>query len=393
MDKKTIRPIKVLLPGALVDRVDEALQEGLGGFRTRHDLFEEALEYYLQELQELQVQNEVGEERARYKVDQLTKRAPSLQTSVSHQRQNVADDETRRKSQAPSLAALARNPTWAKFVRTFTSIEEMAISGTNASTTIDEKSNVSQPEEGPILGLHNRDWPTLQALDLLAKMTVSGTVPCGDFYNAATANGWRLSEALRAFENKSTGKLSALLPSNQEKAKAAESNYRTFALGRISRSTEGRSVSTSGPLFKWSCAGLAWRNHEFHIGLTESGVALLKGVAGMIPEATHDPKAARFFLTHLAKFGQDDWQFLQHLIFELQNRPTRNDLVATTKESQASSNSVAASLVQGYVARGREWGLIALKQESNRYVLTPFGKEFVTENDMSTQRVAQRKIS
>lgn len=393
MDKKSVRPIKVLLPGALVDRVDMALQQGLGGFRTRHGLFEEAIEYYLQELEELQGEQAVLDEPESHKSEHSANRIQDIRASKSAKRQKMAADETTRKSQAPSLAVLARNPTWAKFIRTATSIEEMAICGTNASATIDEKSNVSRPEKGPILGLHNRDWPTLQALDLLAMMTVSGSVPSVDFYNAATANGWQLSDALRAFENKSTGKLSALLPGNQDKAKAAENNYRTFALGWISQSDDGQTVSTSGPLFKWSCAGLTWRNHELHIGLTDSGVALLRGVTGLIPTATHDIEAARFFLAHLANFGQDDWQFLHHLIFELQNRPTRNDLVAIIKELQHSSDSVAASFVQGYVARGREWGLIELKQESKRYVLTPFGKEFVAENDVSSQHAAQRRIS
>jgi hypothetical protein len=39
------------------------------------------------------------------------------------------------------------------------------------------------------------------------------------------------------------------------------------------------------------------------------------------------------------------------------------------------SKSVASTNAQGYVARGREWGLIESRQVQGRYALTPFGEE------------------
>ena len=392
MDKKAVRPIKVLLPGALVDRVDEALQQGLGGFRTRHALFEEAIVYYLQELEDLQELQPLLEEPAPPSSHRSAGRS-QVRGPANVDTRRIVNEETTAKPIPPSSVALSKTPQWDKYLKTVSSIEELAISGANASASIDEKSNVSRPDQGPILGLHNRDWPTLQALDLLAEMTATGPVPCNDFYNVATANGWNLSAALRAYENKSTGKLSALLPSNHEKAKAAESNYRSFALGWISKNAEGESVATSGPLFKWSCAGIAWRDKELHIGLTDSGVKLLKGVAGLMPSAPHETHFARFFLNHITQYGHDDWIFLKSLLDDLANRPIRKELVAIVQQRQNSSESVAASLVQGYVARGREWGLIEPKQVDGRYVLSRFGEELLSEHGTIKTSVTQRKAS
>jgi hypothetical protein len=40
---------------------------------------------------------------------------------------------------------------------------------------------------------------------------------------------------------------------------------------------------------------------------------------------------------------------------------------------------MVSSLVQGYVARGREWGLIEPKQVDGRYWLTDFGRQQLEE--------------
>ena len=388
-----MRPIKILLPGELVDRVDAVLQQGMGGFRTRHSLVEEAIEYYLQELQDL--------ERDDFALGSPNP-APSREAPISEKSQSrtpiaagraVSDRDSDDRAMPPSLASMERNPQWANLVRGPATIEEMAISCPSAKATVSSESNVSTPDQGPILGLHNRDWPTLKALELLGEMSAPRAVLCSDFYNAATASGWMLGDVLKKYESKGAGKLSALLPGNREKAKAAESNYRNFALGWIKQSDEGEAVRTSGPIFSWSAVGLAWRENALHIGLTESGASLLDGVSGLIPTAPHPEDKARFFFRHIAEFGPSDWLFFQKLLSELFSSPTRNELVEIIKDSQNSSDSVAASLVQGYVARGREWGLVEQKQQDNRYLLTPFGKDLISGSIKLNDEISQRQAS
>lgn len=392
MEKKTTRPIKLLLPGELVERMDEVLQQGMGGFRTRHSLVEEAIEYYLQELQELE-RDDFALAPPNSAVDNeapASKKGPSVGASG---RGTERHREPQDRPLPPSLASMDRNPQWVHLVRGPSTIEETAISYALAKATVSGHADVSTPDRGPILGLHNRDWPTLKALELLGEMTNSGPVLCSDFYDAATASGWMLGALLKQYESKGAGKLSALLPGNREKAKAAESNYRSFALGWIKQSDKDQAVKTSGPIFSWSAAGLTWRNGELHIGLTESGISLLAGMSGLMPTAPHPESTTRFFFSHIAEFGPDDWLFFRKLLSELLSSPTRIELVAIILNSQQSTESVAASLVQGYVARAREWGLVEQKQQENRYALTPFGKDLVSDLIAFSDDVSHRKVS
>lgn len=392
MEKKTTRPIKLLLPGELVERMDAVLQQGMGGFRTRHSLVEEAIEYYLQELQELE-RDDFALAPPNSVVDSEAPGSRKGPGVGAPGRGGEPDGEPQDRPLPPSLALMEKNPQWVDLVREPSTIEETAISYPLAMATVSGDADVSTPDRDPILGLHNRDWPTLKALELLGEMTKSGPVLCSDFYDAATASGWMLGELLKKYESKGAGKLSALLPGNREKAKAAESNYRSFALGWIKQSDEGQAVKTSGPIFSWSAAGLTWRNGELHIGLTESGVSLLAGMSGLMPAAPHPEDTARFFLSHIAEFGPDDWLFFRKLLGELSSSPTRIELVSIIVNSQQSTESVAASLVQGYVARGREWGLVEQKQRANRYALTPFGKDQVSNRIAFDDRPIQRKVS
>jgi len=380
MEKKTLRPIKLLLTGQLIDRLDAALQQGLGGFRTRHSLVEEAIEYYLQELHESEhdyYSLESGKSDQTPMVDASTEIKPKLQIAANTPVQAQLPSQ---KPNPPSLVSLEKNSLWAELVKEPERIEDTNIFCTSANPTVPISQSLSRPDKGPLLGLHNRDWPTLKALELLNRMSTSGSVPCRDFYIVATASGWRLSDFLQKHQSAETGKLTALLPSNREKSKAAENNYRNFALGWIKQSEAGKDVRTSGPIFSWSAVGLAWQKGKLHIGLTESGAALIEGISGISPIAPHSKDKAQFFINHISEFGPDDWYFFRQILKELLVKPTRNVLISLIMSSQKSSTSVSASLAQGYIARGREWGLIEQKQQDGLYLLTQFGKELASSH-------------
>lgn len=373
-----LRPIKLLLTGQLIDRLDAVLQQGLGGFRTRHSLVEEAIEYYLQELQESERDYSSLELASPNRIIEAPVSAEIQQKLRSAEKATVPAQPPVDRPNPPSFVSLEKNPHWKELLKEPRSIEETSVLCSSAKATVSSSQSLSRPDRVPLLGLHNRDWPTLKALELLNQMSASGSVPCSDFYNVATASGWKLSDFLQKYQSAETGKLSALLPSNREKSKAAENNYRNFALGWIEQSETGKEVRTSGPIFSWSAAGLIWQKGELHIGLTESGVSLLEGISGISPIAPHPEDKAQFFLSHIAEFGPSDWNFFREVLIELLSTPTRNVLITSITNSQKSSNSVAASLAQGYIARGREWGLIEQKQRNGHYLLTQFGKEIAS---------------
>ena len=71
----------------------------------------------------------------------------------------------------------------------------------------------------------------------------------------------------------------------------------------------------------------------------------------------------------------DDWACMRYVLKVLHLNPTRTELVGKMKEWSDWTEAMASSVAQGYVARGREWGLIERRQISGRYSLTPFGEE------------------
>ena len=159
--------------------------------------------------------------------------APSFAVKITANPRTGApsrDPELKEIATPPSLIELAQEPAWASNIYYIESLDDVAIRGSYESTVVKVDDNVSAVDSGPLFGLHNRDWPTLQALDFLSRMAKTELVPLEDFYQAATANAWRMADFFNVLENKSTGKLTSLLPNNPRKPGAAESNYRNFVI-------------------------------------------------------------------------------------------------------------------------------------------------------------------
>jgi hypothetical protein len=358
-DPSKHRPIKVILAVEAVRDMDKAILEQLGGYEDRHELVNEAIQQYLVELRtavddepaatgKADLETDVPDSRRA--TDQVPEPPPATAPIV-----NLADTAVRLPSVQPALV----------------------------------ENEVALVRREPLLGLHNADVPSIAAIALLGELSADGPVSVEQFYPAATERARALAGSLAAYEERHKVKLSALLPSNANKAKSAARGYQAFALGTIAKQPEddGRRA-VSGPLYLWNAAGLVRDGDDLKIGITEAGWRLLESLDGITFERPHSIEHARRFLAHLHEHAPADVWGFRTLLEAVSRRIGRVDLNAHFVEQRDWKESVATSVAQGYVARSREWGMVVPKLVDGRYELTTFGREML--NDMSPERAPGR---
>lgn len=336
------RVVKLLLPVPLIRQLDHLLLDGIGGFTTRNEFVREAIESYMLEL---------THEPAPAEPAELPRRKPDLRPVNDTTELRPADPHP---EPALSIANTALIP--------------LAESG----PTVDaEVRLVSEP----LFGMHNRDYPSLWAARRLATYLEEGPpISFGEFAERATEDAWAYAAELQALEVALGTKLTALFPTNTDKRAASSGAFRMFAIGSVTDS--GTKLRAEGPLFLWRVIGVEPRGAANSVGLRPEGRALLARLAGLTIAQPHPPEMARAFLSHLREHASADFWGFEHVLRTVAERPTRTELVDSFQQARADwRESVAATNAQGYVARGREWGLIAPKVVEGRYELTDFGAE------------------
>jgi hypothetical protein len=326
-----IRPVKILLPADLADRVDEAVTSELGGFRDRHSLAAAAIDAYLLDLL---YANES---------DQPVQASEGLPGSVTVR-------------SAADLAAVAALPRGRPTVDT-------------VSALVDE----------PLLGLHNRDWPSLWALSVLGELAAEAVTPWRSFLPEVTIRAWEVAEKIKEMSASGGRKPTALLPTNKAKAHAAESAFQSFGVASVGRrpDRDGK-FAVSGPLPLWRAIAFVIEDGELCAGVTGRGWDLLGQMAGLTPAAPHGPEMAEMFFRFLRDRSRTDWWGFETMLAIVAGSPTRDHYIEGFTLAREWRASVAASAAQGYLARGREWGLVEPKIVDGRYVLTDFGKELAS---------------
>lgn len=338
------RIMRIVLPVPLIRAMDAVIIKGLGGYTTRGEFIVDAIQERVLEMT----------------VDEAEDSGPPATREVLQE-------------------AVAANRVGSNTASTGATLRMTAIVVPAAGFTVEKGHNLSRAEGLPLFGLHNRDYPSLWALARLAALTVEGPIPAEAFYSKVTEEAWRFGELLLAIEKHTGTKRTALFPTNAEKRKAAEMGFRTFAIGDYRNGAEG-TYTTSGPLFEWQVAGLIEGDRgEPNIGVTAEGWSLLKTIDGVSVEEPHPMPVADRFLTHLLENAPADRAgFIEILRSIGTGGATRQEVlehvaIAWTEwsENEVSTNSA------GYIARGREWGLIEPKQSKSKYHLTPTGIELV----------------
>jgi hypothetical protein len=350
------RVVKIPLPISLIRDIDEAIVAGLGGYSTRTEFFRDAAEGLLFELKYEPAPAEPPAASAR-----------AVSPAQASKQQPAADRLTSEHDVQES--------------------EATAVSVGLESTVLRLTARGAAMEDGEaevsnqiLFGLHNRDYPSLWVAHQLAKKLDAGAVPYEAFVDEVTATAWDYAESLRALEASAGPKVTALFPTNRQKPQSASEGFRTFAIGSVSNAT-GNGLRADGPLFTWRLAQVKRLDDDgLVVGLTDHGWDLLQRLDGLSLALPHATEHAHAFLAHLAQRAPADWWGFRTVLDAVAEGPTRSELVEAFRSARPDwSPAVAATNAQGYLARGREWGLIAAKQVSGTYLLTDFGSTYLEE--------------
>jgi len=337
------RVVKLLLPLSLIRQMDRLLLDGVGGFTTRNEFVREAIESYMLELTHEPAPAEPAEMRERRRQLRPVADAPAEEAH--------ADFAQDRPALAVADTALAPLPA-------------------EGSTIGGEVQVIAEP----LFGMHNRDYPSLWAARRLAAYLDEGAITLEEFAERATEEAWTYAAELQALELELGMKLTALFPTNVDKRRAASGAFRSFAIGSVT--VAGTGVRADGPLFLWRVIGVEPRDEAVVVGLRREGRDLLARLSGLTVAQPHPPEMARAFLAHLREHALPDYWGFEHVLQTVAERPTRAELVDAFQQARPDwRESVAATNAQGYVARAREWGLIAPKVVEGCYELTDFGLE------------------
>jgi len=375
-----MRLARILLPAALLRDVDELVLSGRGGYETRQEFFQEAIQNHVLEVKH-------GSERS----GQLLLDADLGQSSGESQPRSVAAQATVSGKSTPASAGDEEQPepalpaalTGGPQIEALTDLAQtVLVAPSRNGCSI--RDGIARFHDEPLFGLHNRDFPSIWAARHLAELTQDELVPAPVFFEKVTREAWRYGQALVELEEKTKVKLTALFPSNLSKPQSAEVGFRAFAIGTIARkpSPDG-TFETTGPFFQWKIAQLVKPNGTPHIGLTEVGHELLSALDGITLAWPHKPLEAERFLGFLRENAPSDWAGFEHLLAAVADSPNRAELTTKFHEWQPGwSDAVANTNAAGFVARAREWGLIELKLVHGRYELTEFGRSM--SNDRSS---------
>lgn len=342
------RIVRVLLPIQLIRRMDEAILAGRGGYDSRQALIRDALEAYLMEL--------------------MYEPAPAEPLVGSHPKTDRAEDQD---GAAGPKGEIARpNRASSEWCGTCALEEKTKISAPSWGPIVDD--GIADAVDQPLFGLHNRDYPSIWAARHLADLARSGPIPLDDFHVSAVDAAWRFASELAVFEKVFEKKLTALFPTNRRKPESAAEMFLTFAIGTCE--VDGPKLKASGPLYAWRVCQVVRPGGKLLIGLTRAGYELLQALDGMTIWMPHPPDKARVFFEHLRRFAPSDWWGFSRVLTLVEPGITRAELVAGFQRERPDWTATQASTVaSGYVARAREWGLIAPKLQEGRYMLTEFG--------------------
>ena len=338
---RNLRPVKFLLPASVVRAMDQAILQRAGGYADRHELARDAIEAHVLEL--------LHGADSNFPTDDLTssvEAAPSLQPSP-----------------APTLQL---------------SIEDTALAPPKRGPVHDVSAIQTNTE--PLLGLHNRDYPSLWALSQIAELvstTEEGTAPVDETFTEVTHRAWTFAAGLAELDRARKYKVAALFPTNRDKPQSSSDTFKTFALATFTYPPEAdQPVHGTGPLIAWRALAVTHSGGRWQVGLTADGWDLLETVGAMTIDQPHDADVAARFLAHLSqRHAGERWAF-RHLLQVLAgNDVGRIELAIAFAQARDWSKSVAESTAQGYVARAREWGLVEMKLHEGRYRLTDTGHQ------------------
>ncbi len=226
--------------------------------------------------------------------------------------------------------------------------------------------------KGILNGLHNRDFPTLWAADLLASWTVTRGEPVSwmAYVGRLSSSAWQYADELVAGdEERSASAMKAAIgfprTKNPGRRSASEQRFIEHMVGNL------RQGNAHGPIFALGLAGLV---DPATIAPTKAGLKLLRSLAqaGIGPSPPHPIRAWIEFRDHIARHLPEDLELLWRMLRAISECPSPERLVGSFADEW--QGAIAQTNVSGYVSRAREWGLVAPRLVENQYRLTELGQ-------------------
>jgi hypothetical protein len=231
--------------------------------------------------------------------------------------------------------------------------------------------------DGPLGGLHNRDYPTLWAADLLASMVAARGEPVGwiHFITRVCSAAWEVSEQLGQLDEDRGELIKASIgfPRNRMNRAASEERFADHMVGAL------RDGKASGPIFSLGLAGAADGPAPDRIAPTRVGIRLLTALrdAGINARPPHPSTAWALFRDHLSKVLKADLEDWITVVRAVADAPTPEVLIQRFRDRWTGSSG--QTNVNGYISRAREWGLVEPKLVEGHYWLTGLGRAEVEE--------------
>lgn len=383
------RILRIPLPVELIREMDELVEGNAGGLESRAEFAREAIEAMV-----LELQHGVFE-------------SPSSGVVKGDSRPEVSLDGLGRQGAKPvivfrSEAVAAKAPAFER-ATTLMSIEETALPEPPEVSYFCRPHKKMWRYTRKDSGMHNRDYPSLWAASKICEMSKDGPILFEDAIRQILPEAWIMGERLMELDeaNKQKGKargakLSALFPTNKEKRKQAEENFAYFAIGWEAKNDSGQLLGDDatleteqpeeweaqngsgqllGPLPDWKVIGFENSPDGMKVGMTEVGVRLLKDLVGLTVVQPHPPEMAQKFFDCLKLHTPVDWIGFITLMKSASQRHRRHEMVEVFANQWPDITATnAESHTAGYVARGREWGLVEMEMQDKCYVLTDFGE-------------------
>ena len=229
----------------------------------------------------------------------------------------------------------------------------------------------AQPSERVSFGLHNRDFPTLWALNRLATMTGRDAVDWDQFVKVVREEGAGVGERLRLhdLERDNGIPIGIGYPKPGPKRDASVERFVSAMVGTARRA--------DGPLFDLALVGFT-DGDRHRVAPTEAGLAALgdmvdRGLGTNLPQP---PKAFERWWQHLTEWVPAEHAAWQKVLRVAAEATSRDELVASFPEWRG---HIATTNTVGFIGRSREWGLLEPELHDGRYLLTDLGQMVARE--------------
>lgn len=322
------RLIKLVLPAELVRGMDRAILAGAGAYQDRNEFVAEAI-------------------RDRLVEEAALRDSPSRSTSVV------------KAPIRPTQVAVNQ-------VSSFDGSVDLGSWRDRAPASLP-----ALPTTGVNFGLHNRDFPTLWALDRLAMLSADDGAPVAwdRFIDRVRDEGASLGERLRMLDLAMPTTLRVGVGFPRPGPKMAAS------IDRFVASNVGSGRRADGPFFVLALAAFADREHE-RLAPTDAGLRVLSDMiqVGLGPELPQPPDAFECWWRYTSELAPAEHAAWLKVLQVIEGEPTRE---ALTQQFPEWLGHTATTNTVGFVSRSREWGLIEPEMIEGRYRLTDLGRTMV----------------